>query len=119
MTLPRAAWDATVWPRPHRLPTVALGVKALVLREPDRWIIPVVASLDAGKGHVGRWLDTLPTDLTVVFTDPLGGYLDGMLERRGFWYVQQWAPVIEMGEWLDAYVRTNARAGVPSHPPGQ
>jgi hypothetical protein len=51
--------------------------------EGELWI-PVIHAENPGAGDVGRYLDSLPTDRTVVVPNVINGQLAEMLERRGF-----------------------------------
>lgn len=77
--------DIAAWFAPHEV-EVAAGVVAVVTVDPHDGglAIPWVRSTLPGAGHVGDWLDALPTDKPVRFIGVVSERLDGMLERRGF-----------------------------------
>lgn len=51
--------------------------------EGELWV-PVIAATEPGNGDVARYLDSLPTDRTVVVPNVVSSQLAAMLERRGF-----------------------------------
>jgi hypothetical protein len=64
---------------------VAPGVEALLVDHGDVLEIPAIRAADLRiAGAVGAWLDTLPTDRTVIVPFVVSDRLAGMLERRGF-----------------------------------
>jgi hypothetical protein len=66
--------------------------------------VPVIQSADPGKGHVSRWLDSLPADTRIEFRCVVSPVLRGALARRGFRPVS--IPVPELGcNDDDAWVR--------------
>ena len=65
--------------------------------------IPVVLMEPPGQGDGGRFLDSLPRDRTIKFPNVVSAVLAGMLERRGFTVVQEWAD--EYDDYVDVYVR--------------
>lgn len=77
--------DIARWFKPHEV-EVAPGVVAVVTTDPhDGGLgIPWVRSTQPGHGHVGAWIDALPTDVPVRFIGVVSERLDGMLERRSF-----------------------------------
>lgn len=69
---------------PGREPELAPGVKGYAV-EDDGWIwIPVIIAESEGAGDVGRFLDAVEPDRTVVVPNVLHPKLWGMLERRGW-----------------------------------
>ena len=70
----------------------------------ELWVSVVWAERE-GSGDVGRWLDTLPKDRTVVFSRVLSARLAGMLDRRGFRPEVVLADVQGGQEVLETYVR--------------
>jgi hypothetical protein len=68
------------------VPTHMAGVLAHVDRSADGTFIVrgVITAEPRIPGAVGRWLDWLPRDRTVLVPAVVSGRLAGMLERRGF-----------------------------------
>jgi hypothetical protein len=105
-TLAAAMDVAGVWP-PH---CVAAG---------DAIYIPVIMVDRRGQGIGGRWLDSLPTDVTLIVPNVMNPVLEGVLERRGFVHEWEWA---ELGSpigpdehgrrWLCPVMRRAAREGL-------
>jgi hypothetical protein len=65
--------------------------------------IPAIMMRNPGRGDGGRFLDALPRDRTIKVPNIISHVLVGMLERRGFHLIYEWAP--EYQEWVDVYVR--------------
>lgn len=64
---------------------VAPGVIGYLVEHDDGSLyVPLIAAVDEGRGDVGRFLDSLPTDRRVVVPNVLNDILAGMLKRRGF-----------------------------------
>lgn len=68
--------------------------------------IPLIDAEAPGSGDVGRYLDSLPKDRRVVVPNVISARLAGMLDRRGFVVVQEWAE--QFGEYVECYVRESA-----------
>jgi len=68
------------------------GVFGYSVETPDGLYIPIVQAERPGKGDVGRWLDSLPTDRRIVFASVYSSRLAGMLERRGWAFVVEHDP---------------------------
>lgn len=69
---------------PGQEPLLAPGVRGYTVECDGELWIPVVFAEREGAGDVGRYLDTLPKDKTVIFPTVLSARLEGMLKRRGF-----------------------------------
>lgn len=84
---------------------VALGVLAHVIDRVGYVEVRGVMATDPRlPGAVGRWLDRLPRDRTVIVSAVVSDRLAGMLERRGFWPTHWWDPAL--GAWdVGAFVR--------------
>jgi hypothetical protein len=67
--------------------------------------VPWISSTDPGAGHVGRFLDGLPTDQRIAFPTVLSPKLAGMLHRRGFVHDDRLVWAAEYGEWVEGWVR--------------
>ena len=65
--------------------------------------VPVVWMKNPGQGECSRFLDALPTDRTIKFPAVISEKLAGMLERRGYTQIWEWAD--EHDEWCPVYVR--------------
>jgi hypothetical protein len=63
------------------------GVMGYVETLPGAMLVYWIEATAPGSGHVGRYLDRLPTDRVVLFVDVLNPTLAGMLHRRGFTYL--------------------------------
>lgn len=70
---------------PGQEPEIAPGVRGYVMEDQKGvfWI-PLIRASTPGNGDVGRFLDDLPTDRSIVFPTILSPKLQGMLHRRGF-----------------------------------
>ena len=67
--------------------------------------IPVIQSDMERAGHGGRFLDSLPKDVRIAFPTVVSGILSGMLSRRGFRFEENLIYAVELGEWVDGWVR--------------
>jgi hypothetical protein len=67
-------------------PAVAPGVRGdVVVRPAAKTIfINIIAAGRPGSGLVGRYLDSLPTDYTIIVPSVMSHRFAGMLSRRGF-----------------------------------
>lgn len=71
--------------------------------EISRVYLPAIASLEPGKGHVGRYLSVLQdTYDEVIVPGVVSPKLAGMLMRRGYKIESHWAREIE--EHVDCFV---------------
>lgn len=68
------------------LDDLAPGVVGKVERGPGLMVLVVVFATQQGRGDVSRYLDSLPTDVTVQVPIVVSPKLRGMLARRGFVY---------------------------------
>lgn len=82
---------------------LAPGVRGYTMVDGDTIYVPVILATEEGSGAVGRFVDSLPTDKTVVFSSTLSDRLAGMLTRRGFHYEARYFPEAE--EYVDCFVR--------------
>lgn len=82
----------------------AHGIRGYVAETDGEFYIPVVIARWPGHGDCGRWLDSLPTSVTIKVPGVLNPVLAGMLERRGFAVCSEWAPE-PFGEWVEVYRR--------------
>lgn len=92
-----------MWDPLTELDTLAPGVIGYTVEHAGALYIPMIEAEHAGSGAVGRYLDSLPRDRTVKVPTVISARLAGMLERRGFQEVAEWAP--EVGEVVYVYVR--------------
>lgn len=77
--------SAKHWPPPDQLPEVAPGVLGFIRDMVEGpLIIPMVIAKHQGAGDVGRWLDGLAQDRTIIVPAVVSDRLAGMLLRRGF-----------------------------------
>ena len=84
---------------PGREPELARGVKGYAV-EHGGWIwIPLIIAEAEGAGDVGRFLDAVEPDRTVVVPNVLHPKLWGMLERRG------WARACDPETGTEIFVR--------------
>jgi hypothetical protein len=90
------AFDAVLDP-------LAPGVMGYTVDHDGALCIPLIWSTEEGKGHVGRYLDSLPRDRIVRVPNVISGKLAGMLARRGF--VQEMEFAEEAGEWVEVWER--------------
>lgn len=68
-----------------QLDHLASGVVGYSIDEEDGSLwIPLIYAEDEGAGDVGRYLDSLPTDRTIVVPNVINPRLEQMLARRGF-----------------------------------
>lgn len=74
---------------------LAPGVKGIVFEEAGILYIGVLAATTPFNGDVGRYLDSIPKSKTVRVMDVMEPILEGMLERRGYDYVEVPAEEIE------------------------
>jgi hypothetical protein len=67
-------------------PVLAPGVHGdVVIRASQKTMfINVIASAKPGQGRVGKYLDDLPLDFTIIVPSVLSQRFAGMLARRGF-----------------------------------
>ena len=85
------------------LDTLAPGVEGYLVAHKGVVHYPLVLATHEGNGDVSRWLDSLPTTLTLKFPCVLSVKLQGMLMRRGFVPVTEWVDEIE--EEVEFYTR--------------
>lgn len=78
------------------------GVKVLSDDE-DVTYFPIIMATKPGSGDVGRWLDALPKHKTYRIPGVINAKLAGMLTRRGWKQIQEFAP--EFGEFMGVYER--------------
>lgn len=88
---------------PLGLELIAPGVAGYGVQTKEAIYFPVIEALHPGNGDVGRWLDSLPTDRTIRIPDVLNPKLRGMLERRGY------VPVFEYAEEFEEDVEVMER----------
>jgi len=81
------------------------GVYGYSVETPDGLYVPVVQAQREGHGDVGRWL---------VFASVFSPRLAGMLERRGWTYVEEWNP--RAREYVPCWQR--GPAATPEAPAG-
>jgi hypothetical protein len=81
----------------------AMGLHGYVCEHKGAIYIPAIGALHEGRGDCGRFLDSLPTDRTIVVPNVLSERLVGMLVRRGYVPFSEWAP--EFGEWVECWRR--------------
>ena len=86
---------------------LAPGVLGYSLETEEGLYIPFIAAVEEGSGHVGRYLDSLPTDRRVCVPGVLNSRLAGMLTRRGFTPIMEWTEQYE--EWIEVYERRCSR----------
>jgi len=67
--------------------------------------VPWVQCDEPGAGHMGRFLDSLPTDQRIAFPTVISEVLAGMLQRRGFHFEQRLIWADDEGEWVEGWVR--------------
>jgi hypothetical protein len=67
-----------------KLQWLGVGVLGVTERLPGTLLVQWVEAIYPGQGHVGRWLDRLPTDRAVLFADVQSPKLAAMLTRRGY-----------------------------------
>lgn len=84
----------------------AAGIDGYVIESGGEFYIPVIIARERGKGHVSRWLDSLPRDVTLKVPGVVSAQLAGMLERRDFRVIAEWSPQHEA--WVDVHVRMPA-----------
>lgn len=82
---------------------LAPGVRGWIRPNPNALEIPSIRATNPGAGDVARYLDTLPTDRTVIIPLVTNPKLAAMLERRGFRLIQHYFP--ELDDWGEAHVR--------------
>ena len=84
--------------------TIAPGVRGYTVDMGERGIyVPLIGAIQPGNGDVGRYLDGLAHDRRVVVPNVLSGRLEGMLKRRGFTLVEEWAE--DFGEYVPCWER--------------
>ena len=91
-------YDARTWPTPWQLAPGVLGVAC----RRDVFILSAVLAVQPGLGDVGRYLDTLPTDMEVHVPNVTSPTLATMLHRRGF---RERRIELLNGEPVDVFVR--------------
>jgi len=91
------------------LEPLAPGVYGYTMEHDGALYLPMIWSAEEGKGHVGRFLDSLPRDRTVRVPNVISDRLAGMLERRGFVRIWEMAP--EMNEDVEVWERKGETAG--------
>lgn len=82
---------------------LGVGVYGYSVETPDGLYIPVVQAQKEGNGDVGRWLDSLPTDRRIVFASVFSVRLAGMLERRGWTFIDEYDS--RTGEYVPCWQR--------------
>lgn len=65
-------------------PVLAPGVRGVLFDEDDGIWIAMIRAEKPGSGDVSRYLDALPEDRRVVFSNVLSERLSQMLVRRGY-----------------------------------
>lgn len=88
------------------LDELAPGVLGYTMEEGGALYIPFIMASKPGNGDVGRYLDGLPTERTIKVPNVMNGILVGMLKRRGYVPVMEWAAVFE--ENCEVWVRQAA-----------
>jgi hypothetical protein len=70
----------------HSWPKIAPGIYGeVVIRATQKTMfINIIASGQPGRGLVGKYLDNLPADFTIIVPSVLSQRFAGMLARRGF-----------------------------------
>ncbi len=91
--------------RASSVPVNANGSVLAHVIERHAWleVRAVLASEPRVPGDVGRWLDTLPHDRTVVVAAVVSTRLAGMLQRRGFRQQVWWDKQVmrfDHGAWI-------------------
>lgn len=89
---------------------LGVGVYGYSVETENGLYIPVVQAQHEGNGDVGRWLDSLPTDRRIVFASVFSPRLAGMLERRGWTFIEELNP--RAGEMVPCWQR--GPAAVPA-----
>lgn len=79
------------------------GIEGYVMEVKGEFYIPVIIAKNPGRGDCGRWLDSLPREVTIKVPGVMNRKLAGMLERRGFVVEVEWAD--EFQERVEVYVR--------------
>lgn len=84
--------------------TLAPGVRGYTVDLGERGLyVPLIEAENPGSGDVGRYLDSLPRDRRVVVPNVVSARLLGMLQRRGFSAVMEWAE--DFGEFVECWER--------------
>jgi len=65
------------------LEELAPGVMGYTVEMKELWV-PFISATEEGSGSVGRYLDSLPEDISIVIPTVISERLDGMLRRRGY-----------------------------------
>lgn len=73
---------------------LAPGVEGLAIQFDGVFELGGIRAIREGDGSVGRYLDGLPRDLTVIVPYVTSSRLAGMLERRGFRNQRRYDPTI-------------------------
>lgn len=81
---------------------LAPGVFGYAIEVDGAIYIPLVESVEKGEGNVGRFLDGLDKSKVWKFPNVISSKLAGMLQRRGFKPVREWAE--DMGEHVIVWV---------------
>lgn len=85
----------------------AAGIDGYVIEIAGEFYIPIIIARVAGRGNCGRWLDSLPRSVTIKIPAVFNARLAGMLTRRGFVVVSEYAE--EFGERVEVHVRWAAK----------
>ena len=85
---------------------LAPGVRVYAIKHDGAIYIPFIAADTPGNGDVSRFLDSLPTDVTIRVPCVINRILAAALKRRGFVETQEYAE--EVGEWVEIYERLKA-----------
>jgi hypothetical protein len=84
---------------------IAPGVRGYTQEVDGELWVPVIHAERPGNGAVGRFLDRLPTDRTIVVPTVLSARLAGMLVRRGFRVEYRLCSMDGQEEGLETFVR--------------
>lgn len=85
------------------LTRLAPGVLGYTVEQGGALYVPFIMAETEGSGDVGRYLDSLPTDRSVRFPNVTSDRLRGMLYRRG--YAPVWEYAEEFGEYVEVVER--------------
>jgi hypothetical protein len=89
---------------------IAPGVYGWLFDMPNGIYIPVISATNPGSGDVGRFLDSLPKDRAIKFPTVMSPVLRGMLLRRGFLDVLEFAE--ELGGDVEVMMRAATGGGI-------
>jgi hypothetical protein len=111
MTTLSYVWRPGDLPPQDLLTSLAPGVTGYLVEYQGHLWLPVITADQPGRGHVGRYLDTLPRDRTIYVPTVMAPRLEEMLRHRGFSLLTMFAAprlegaVVGETEPMDVWVR--------------